>query len=98
MLIKDYFVTTPLTLNGAKFQLSVQLSKENIPDLKEYLFSVELFDQDGNTVLLQRIRQISFRIFYVYQTNYRVVNHADAYLIINSGARYFYDRAASTPN
>ena len=49
--IKDYFLTTPLTPNGAKFQLSVQLSKENIPDLNEYLLSVELFDQDGNVII-----------------------------------------------
>lgn len=49
--IRDYFVTTPLTQSGAKFQLSVELSKENIPDAKEYLFSVELFDKNGNVVI-----------------------------------------------
>lgn len=46
--IKDYFVTTPLTDNGAQFNLEIQLNKTNIQDLNDYLFSVELFDINGD--------------------------------------------------
>jgi len=49
--LRDYFVTTPLTDTGAQFNLEIQLNKTNIQDLSRYLYSVELFDSNGNVII-----------------------------------------------
>ncbi|MDT0551849.1 glycoside hydrolase family 2 TIM barrel-domain containing protein [Urechidicola vernalis] len=44
---KDYFVTTPLTENGAKFNLSLFLNNSIELPLDDYTLSIELFDSAG---------------------------------------------------
>ena len=62
--LRDYFVTSPLTENGAEFKLQLDLSTRKAQNLKDYHIEISLKDSDGTQKINQTInaeRTINFK-------------------------------------
>ena len=57
--LRDYFVTTPFTKNGAIINIGVQLQNEGKQNLKNYKIKLELFSSKGEKIFEEKTNAIN---------------------------------------